>query len=52
MNNGLAYLNIHTTQFPSGEIRGFLGLVDLRDVPTLSEWALPVLAAALGLLAG
>jgi hypothetical protein len=51
MNNGLSYLNIHTTQFPSGEIRGFLGLVDLRDIPTLSEWALPVLAAALGLLA-
>lgn len=25
LNSGLAYLNIHTTQFPTGEIRGQLG---------------------------
>jgi CHRD domain/PEP-CTERM motif len=24
LNNGKAYLNVHTTQFPAGEIRGFL----------------------------
>jgi len=27
MTNGLAYLNIHTTMFPGGEIRGFLHVV-------------------------
>jgi hypothetical protein len=27
MSTGRAYLNIHTTQFPGGEIRGFLGPV-------------------------
>ena len=51
MNNALAYLNIHTTQFGGGEIRGFLILVDTRDIPTLSQWALAALAAALALIA-
>lgn len=27
LKNGQAYLNIHTTQFPGGEIRGFLDVV-------------------------
>ena len=27
MNNGRAYLNIHTTQVPAGEIRGFISVV-------------------------
>ena len=51
MNNTLSYLNIHTSQFPGGEIRGFLVLVDTRDIPTLSQWALSALAAALALIA-
>jgi hypothetical protein len=51
MNNTLSYLNIHTSQFPGGEIRGFLVFVDTRDIPTLSQWALSALAAALALIA-
>jgi hypothetical protein len=34
---GFAYLNIHTTQFPSGEIRGFLSAV-----PEPRSWALMI----------
>jgi CHRD domain/PEP-CTERM motif len=38
MNSGRAYLNIHTTAFPSGEIRGFL-----IAVPEASTWMMMVL---------
>ena len=51
--NGLAaanaYLNIHTTLSPGGEIRGFLSLapVSVKDVPTLGEEVLILLAIML-----
>jgi CHRD domain len=42
-----AYLNIHTTTFPGGEIRGFL-----HAVPELSTWAMMIVGfASLGLMA-
>jgi hypothetical protein len=36
-----AYLNIHTTSFPGGEIRGFLS-----PVPEPSAWAMMFLGIA------
>ena len=42
-----AYLNIHTTTFPGGEIRSFLLSEADRGVPTLSEWTLGALALLL-----
>lgn len=36
LEDGKAYLNIHTTAFPAGEIRGFL----VEDVPEPATWAL------------
>jgi len=50
---GQAYLNIHTTNFPGGEIRGFLLALSTASpvVPTLSQWAMGLLAAVL-VLAG
>lgn len=51
---GQAYLNIHTSTHPGGEIRGFLVAAaapvspnDASNVPTLSEWGLALLAAML-----
>jgi len=49
---GQAYLNIHTTANPGGEIRGFLapqsvGPNNTGFIPTLSEWGLAILAAIL-----
>jgi hypothetical protein len=40
---GQAYLNIHTTSSPGGEIRGFL----LVEVPTLPGWMLALFALLL-----
>jgi len=42
---GQAYLNIHTTNFPGGEIRGFLLAASVTSavVPTLSQWAIGLL---------
>jgi hypothetical protein len=48
LGNGTAYLNIHTTQVPAGEIRGFLQVV---AAPEPSSLAALVSACALGLLA-
>lgn len=41
LDAGTAYLNIHTTQFPAGEIRGFLA-----PVPEPGSWALLALGLA------
>jgi hypothetical protein len=41
LNAGDAYLNIHSTTFPNGEIRGFL-----HAVPEPSTWAMMILGFA------
>jgi hypothetical protein len=38
--SGTAYLNIHTTQYPAGEIRGFLNPVEPSFVPEPSTFIL------------
>lgn len=40
------YINVHTSDFPGGSIRGQLQLVS-STVPTMSQWALILLAAVL-----
>ncbi len=40
------YINVHTTDFPGGAIRGQLQLAS-SSVPTLSQWVLIMLAAVL-----
>lgn len=47
-----AYLNLHTSAFPGGEIRGFLTalLPGPSNIPTLAQGALVALVAALLLL--
>lgn len=50
--NGTSYLNIHTTAYPPGEIRGFLipqgaPISVNTNIPTLSEWAMGGLAVLL-----
>jgi hypothetical protein len=47
--NGTAYLNIHTTQYPGGEIRGFLLPEQPSSVPEPSTFIL--LGAGIGSLA-
>ncbi|HEY2817520.1 MAG TPA: IPTL-CTERM sorting domain-containing protein [Casimicrobiaceae bacterium] len=46
---GQAYLNIHTTNFPSGEIRGFLAVASATSavVPTLSQWMIGLLGVVI-----
>ena len=47
LSAGDAYLNIHTTAFPNGEIRGFL-----HAVPEPSTWAMMILGfAGIGFMA-
>ncbi len=41
LNNGTAYLNIHTTAVPSGEIRGFLASCPAITVSIPDAFALP-----------
>ena len=54
---GQAYLNVHTSIYPAGEIRGFLTLAPAPPssldsaIPTLSEWAMIALVLALGVAA-
>ena len=52
---GQAYFNIHTTQFPPGEIRGFLAQGQSQptapSIPTLSGWAFLLLGVLLMLSA-
>ena len=43
LEDGDAYLNIHTTAFPGGEIRGFL---QVAAVPEPSTWAMIILGFA------
>ena len=48
----MAYLNIHTTQFPGGEIRSFLVPsvnVQSINVPTMTEWGVIMLTVLLGI---
>ncbi len=45
--NGQAYLNIHTTQYPGGEIRSFLAPAPEISVPTLSDVGLGLLGLLL-----
>jgi hypothetical protein len=47
---GQAYLNVHTTTVPGGEIRGFLIVAIPTNVPTLGEWAIGGLAVVMLLL--
>jgi hypothetical protein len=42
MNKSRAYVNIHTTEFPGGEIRGFLDAV-----PEPAAWGLMLLGFGL-----
>jgi hypothetical protein len=41
MNNGTSYLNIHSTTFPGGEIRGFLLICPSINVSIPNAFALP-----------
>ena len=52
LNSGSAYLNIHTTEYPGGEIRGFLALqTSDTDVPLPAGfWLLATAAGGLGVM--
>ncbi|WP_229261209.1 CHRD domain-containing protein [Duganella levis] len=40
LNAGQAYLNIHSTSYPAGEIRGFLALAPISAVPEPGSFAM------------
>ena len=53
---GQAYLNVHSSVYPGGEIRGFLALAPGptafdTSIPTLSEWSMIALVLAVGVAA-
>jgi hypothetical protein len=50
---GQAYLNVHSSVFGGGEIRGFLALQQTTSatIPTLSPWTLALVAGTLGFIA-
>jgi CHRD domain len=51
MAAGQAYLNIHTTAFPGGEIRGFLSAQAPTVIPTLTRMTMGILAALVAMIA-
>ena len=52
LNEGTAYLNIHTDVFQAGEIRGFLTAVPVTAVPEPSTWAMMIIGfAGIGFMA-
>lgn len=51
---GFLYVNVHSTDFPDGEVRGQIvdlpAAVPVTVIPTLGEWGMILLALALALL--